>query len=130
MGRKTPPFPEHPAWTEARFWAFIRSALRSAWTKWPPKYELLNENRIIVKGKRHKYEYTCSSCKKKFKQKDVQVDHIQPTGQLKDYSDLPEFVKRLFVSKDKLSILCKKCHQEKTNDERQQRRTTARNADE
>ena len=130
MGRKTPPFSQHPAWTEARFWAFVRSALRKAWSKWPPKYELLNENRVIVEGKRHKYEYTCESCGQRFKQKEVQVDHREPTGSLKDYSELPEFVRKLFVSKENLAILCKSCHQRKTNDERRARAKGVSDADE
>jgi 5-methylcytosine-specific restriction endonuclease McrA len=130
MGRKTPPFPEHPAWTEARFWAFVRSALRKAWSRWPPKYQVLADAKRTVEGKRHKYEYQCSECKQWFKQTEVQVDHIIPTGSLKAYEDLPEFVSKLFVSKDKLSLMCKPCHQRKTNDERKDRAKGDSDADE
>lgn len=119
MAKKTPPFPQYPDWSTARFWSFIRSALRRAWTRWPPKYKVLNDARKKVEGKRHKYEYKCSSCKKWFKAKEVQVDHKEEVGTLKDYKDLPEFVERLFVSEDKLAVLCKPCHQRKTNDARQ-----------
>ena len=118
MGRKTPPCPIYPAWTTARYWAFVRSALRKAWQRWPPRYEVLADSKRTVTGKRHKYEYKCSACGNYFKQKDVQVDHTVPAGTLKDYNDLPQFVEKLFVSKDKLSVLCKACHSIKTKKER------------
>ena len=115
MAKKTPPFHEYPKWTEAKFWAFIRSSLRRAWNKWPPKYNVLNDARRIVEGKRHKYEYQCASCGEWFKGKEVQVDHRIDAGSLKDYNDLPGFVERLFVGEDKLDVLCSPCHAEKTN---------------
>lgn len=110
MGRKTPPFSEHPEWTESKFWSFIRSGLRAKFSRWGPKYKCLNNAKRTVKGKRHKYEFKCAECNKWFKQKDVQVDHTVPCGTLKTYEDLPGFVKRLFVSADKLRVLCKPCH--------------------
>lgn len=118
MPKKTPPFENWSEWTIARFWSFVRSALRSAYNRYPPKYELLKQNRVKVTGKRHKWEYTCAKCKGKFLQKDISVDHIRPVGTLRDYSDLPMFVRNLFCSIDDLQLLCKNCHQEKTNHER------------
>jgi 5-methylcytosine-specific restriction endonuclease McrA len=56
-------------------------------------------------------------------QKETQVDHIIPTGPLKDFSDLPGFVERLFCEADGLRILCDGCHQKKTNAEREARNT-------
>lgn len=118
MGRKTPPFGEYPAWTTARFWTFIRSGLRKCWMKWPPKYELLKEKRVKVEGKRHKFEYPCYRCSGWFQQKEITVDHKEPAGQLRGYEDLPGFVKRMFVGKDNLQLLCKPCHKVKTKEER------------
>jgi len=114
MGRKTPPFKEYPTWTTAKFWSFVRSGLRVKWTRWPPKYEALNDVRRTVTGKRHRFEYQCSACKDFFKQKEVEVDHIQPVGSLNDYKDLPGFVERLFTSKQGLRVVCKPCHKEIT----------------
>lgn len=118
MGRKTPPFHKYPAWTEAKFWAFIRSGLRAKWNRWPPKYDVLKAARRTVKGKRHKYEYKCAKCKKWFKGSEVQVDHKIPAGSLKSYQELPGFVERLFVGPDQLDVLCKPCHAKKTKEER------------
>jgi len=50
MGRKTPPHPEYPEWTEARFWTFIRSAVRKAHVKWPPPNNLKRKIRRDVVG--------------------------------------------------------------------------------
>ena len=115
MGKRTEDFPNYPAWTKARFWSFIRSSLRRAWSRYPPKYKVLNNARKKVEGKRHKFEYQCASCSGWFKAREVQVDHLIDAGQLKDYDDLPGFVERLFTSEDMLQVLCKPCHTVKTN---------------
>lgn len=120
MGKKTSPCEVYPAWTSAKFWAFIRSGLRSKSSRWPPKYEVLAEARRPSQSvnKRLKYEFQCSSCKQWFPQKEVAVDHIVPVGTLKSFSDLPGFVERLFCSKEGFQVLCKEEHQKKTNEER------------
>lgn len=121
MAKKTPPFKEHQAWTEARFWGFVRSALRKSWTRWPPRFEVLKQASRPYKGpdKRRKLEYQCEVCKKWFMNKEVQVDHIEPCGTLRTYEDLPAFVKRLFVGVGKLRVLCKSCHTTVTNKQKE-----------
>jgi hypothetical protein len=96
--------------TEAAYWSFLRSGLRSKSQRWPPRFKALNDARRFVKGKRHKWEYLCAECHKWHKQKEVEVDHIVPCGTLKAYSDLPGFVERLFCEGDGLRIVCKPCH--------------------
>jgi len=107
-------------WTTARYFSFIRSALRRAWTKYPVKYQVLNKARTPYKGpdKRTKWLYKCAHCSNLFKSTEVQVDHIQPAGTLKDYSDLPQFVETLFCEESNLQVLCKECHNAKTKEER------------
>ena len=122
MGRKTPPCDVYPAWTTAKFWSFIRSGIRAKWGRWPPKFEALAAAKRVKpesKAGRHRFEYKCADCKKWFMQKDVQVDHIESCGSLNSYDDLPRFVERMFVPSSKLRVLCKPCHQTRTNDERQ-----------
>lgn len=118
MAKKTPPFNKYDKWTTAKFWAFIRSGLRAKWSRWPPKYEALAKAKRTVEGQRHKYEFQCAHCKEWFKQTEVAVDHKIPAGKLNCYEDLPAFVEKLFVSSEELDILCHKCHQIKTNEER------------
>lgn len=118
MAKRTPPWPPYPAWTTAKWWAFLRSGLRSKWARWPPRFEVLNDARRAKpknKAGRHKWEYKCAKCKKYYLQKDVEVDHIEPVGKLNDWKDIEEFVRRLFVAKQKLRVLCKNCHRSATN---------------
>lgn len=117
MAKRTPPHSSYPEWTTARFWSFIRSTLRRAWSRWPPKYKVLASAKRECKEKgRQKYEYKCSKCEGYFPQKEIEVDHITPCGSLNDYKDLAGFVERLFVSEEKLRVVCKQCHREITNE--------------
>ena len=119
MRKRTPPCPMYPRWTTSVFWSFIRSGLRAKFTRWPPKYELYNDDRRTVVGQRHKYEYQCAVCLEWFKMKEVEVDHIVKCGSLKKYEDLHGFVERLFVPKNKLQLICKPCHKAKTKLDRE-----------
>ena len=69
-------------WTRARFFAFIRSALRLASRKWPPRIDAKVAARRHIKvpgrSKRQKWEFTCSQCGGWFPDKEVEVDHIIP----------------------------------------------------
>lgn len=116
MANKTPPCKVYPKWTEAKFNQFVRSALRKAWSRWPPKFDVMNEAKRTVTGKRHKYEYQCSSCENWFKATEVQVDHIDPVGSSKYGWD--QFIERLFVGPENLQVLCKGCHNDKSKRER------------
>ena len=99
-------------WTEARYWSFIRSALRMAWQKYPVKWQVKKAaaRPSQLNDKRTKFEYQCSECGGWFKGKETEVDHIEPAGELKSYEDLPRFVENLFCEADNLRVLCKKCH--------------------
>jgi 5-methylcytosine-specific restriction endonuclease McrA len=85
---------------------------------------VLNNARKKVEGKRHKFEYKCAACGGWFKAREVQVDHLIDAGSLKDYTDLPGFVERLFTSEDMLQVLCKSCHSSKTQKARNEKRTS------
>lgn len=129
MPRKTPPFENYPEWTTAKFWGFIRSGLREKFGRYPPKYEALNAAATVVqdgmyktgakKGQpKYRKQYQCANCKKQFMQKEVQVDHIVPAGQLRSFEDLPVFAKRLFCKVRDLQVLCGPCHDIKTEQEK------------
>lgn len=103
-------------WTKSRYFQFIRSALRQAFSRYPVKYKVKDKAKRELKHKkgRQKYEYQCAGCEQWWSAKDVEVDHIDPAGSLKDYDDLPGFVSRMFCEEDGLQVLCKECHREKT----------------
>lgn len=119
MGRKVERTRNGGTWTEARYFGFIRSALRSAFQKWGPKHEAKKQAKVAYNT------YVCAHCTKWYASKEIEVDHIEPAGSLKTYSDLPGFVERMFCEAEGFQVLCKTCHQVKTNQEREERKNEA-----
>ena len=121
---RTPPYPNYPDWSWARFWSYVRSGLRSTYNKYPPKWNVLKNAKRAYTGdaKNQKWEYQCNVCKQWHKQKDISVDHIVPCGALNSFDDLPGFVERLFTNEEGLQVICKGCHKEKTLAENKERK--------
>lgn len=114
-------------WSEGRIKSFITSTLRGGLRRWPPKWETLKEakvgKKINEKSGRLAEHYKCASCKKEYVSKDVEVDHIKPVVcPKKGFVSWDEFIKRLYCPKENLQCLCKKCHKEKTNQEKLKRK--------
>lgn len=107
--------------TEAQFWGFIRSNLRLASRKWAPRRIALEVARrpSQSENKKLKWEFQCSKCRNWFPQKNVEVDHVVPTGSLRSYEDVAGFVERLFCEVNGLVVLCEQCHRTKTNSSRE-----------
>jgi len=107
-------------WTEAQFWGAVRSALRNKFTWWKPMREAKEAARRPYKGAgRQKWEFQCNTCKGWYMAKEVQVDHIVPCGSLKCPEDIEGFLDRMTPeSPEAFQVLCKPCHQIKTNAER------------
>ena len=108
-------------WTKARYFSFIRGALRSAVNRYPVKHVAKKRAARQKKGGK-RFEYLCAECNKYYPNSQVEVDHIVPAGTLRSYEDLPKFVENLFCEPEGLQVLCKTCHQLKTNAEREARR--------
>lgn len=113
-------------WTAARFHSFIKSALRSASQRWPPKN--------IVKGKARVRRgfYLCNECKQevpatlppkpgnKRRINNAVVDHIDPIVDPKEgFETWDKVVERMFCEEDGLQVLCHECHTIKTKEERE-----------
>ena len=121
--RKEKPFDEKQwvVWTlrKASYRTKMYSAVR-ALAKVPVPLDYPN--------KRLKFLQVCASCKGAFPQKETQVDHIEPvvpiTGWTKvpgtDMWDFTPIIYRLLLGK--LQVLCKACHQVKSNLENGRRR--------
>lgn len=118
MTKRSADFKHHPEWSMSRFWSFIRSALRAAWLKYPVRYKVLDSAKVKYDGpdKRTKWLYRCNVCKSLVKSKEIQVDHLIDAGSLKDYSDLPGFVERLFCGEEHLQAICVPCHKKLTQE--------------
>ena len=107
--------------SESAFWGFIRSALRQKSRWWKPITQCKQNAKRPYKGvnKRQKFEYQCNKCKKWFPDKQINIDHITPAGELNKADDLPGFVERLFVEQSGLQVLCVNCHDIKTKQEKE-----------
>lgn len=118
-------------WTEARFRAFVVSALRAASRRWPVKYAVMKQACVgrkvnIVSGKLALH-YVCAGCNKHFPASNIAVDHIKPVvDPKKGFQGFDVFIERLFCESDGLQCLCKECHSVKTKDERKERRDATR----
>lgn len=78
-------------------------------------------------AKRGYGKYECSSCKKLKGPKQIEVDHAVPVIDPKTgYIDLEQYAKRVYCEINNLQVLCKDCHDEKTNVEREIRVTKRR----
>lgn len=122
MGKKVIKTRNAGTMSESAFWAFIRSALRQKSRWWKPVTQCKLNAKRPYKGsnKRQKFEYQCNKCKKWFPDKQINVDHITPAGELNKANDLPGFVERLFCEVEGLQCLCQNCHNEKTKQEKEQ----------
>ena len=109
-------------WTKARFHSFIKSALRQASMRWPPKHEIKKKARV-ERGK-----YLCNICKNVVptsilvdgkRKSNVHVDHIQPViDPRKGFTTWDDTIHRMFCEEDGLQVVCASCHKEVTAEER------------
>lgn len=109
-------------WSEAEFITFIKSQLRGATWKWKPTSDVLKAARQI------KGWYLCNGCKEIVpatikvgtkRVKNVFVDHIKPIiDPLLGFTNWTDFINNLFCESENLQVLCKKCHDIKTGEER------------
>jgi len=112
-------------WTEGRFNSFIKSTLRSGSQRWPPKYKSLGDakqgKRINQATGRLAEHYRCATCGEDFPAKNIQVDHIHPViDPAVGFTTWDDVIKRMFCEQKDFQILCRECHKEKTNLEKQQ----------
>jgi hypothetical protein len=110
-------------WTEARYNSFVKGGLRSISQRWPPRYASLNTacigQRINAKTGRWAKHYVCAACEAAFPAKDVQVDHIVPVGKFETWDKV---IENMFCEGHNLQVLCKDCHNVKTQLERNNER--------
>ena len=114
--------------SEAEFKSFIISALRNASKFWKPitatKWNA-RKSRGIYKcekcGKEWK-EYSPAPSWKKRRVKEFAVDHKIPVVWKEGFSSYDDWIRRAFIETGEgLRLLCKECHDYKTNLERKKR---------
>ncbi len=111
---------------------WLVSQLRRLSLRWPPRAKVMKAARRELPRKlkkdgtpykRPNFEYQCNVCKGWFRSSEVEVDHIKPVVDIKEGSFTEEefyamFITGLFSYEDNLQVICKSCHQEKTQKER------------
>mgnify|MGYP002132199321 CR=1 FL=1 len=113
-------------WTEARYISFIKSALRSASQRWPPRYRVLKdafiEKRINPATGRLAGFYKCNACLQQFTQSNVEVNHIIPVVPITGFDSWDNIINRLFCEQEGLEVLCRPCHKKITKQENLERK--------
>ena len=97
----------------------IKATLRQV-SRYMPQKKVCRDNAIHLteKGVRGGNLYMCSICGLCFKINEIEVDHIEPVMPLdRDIVDWNEYISRLFCEVEGLQVLCKDCHQIKSNEE-------------
>lgn len=97
--------------------------LRAGSSRWPPKYEAMQEayagSKINVKSGRTAKHYKCNDCGNDFPAKEVQVDHIEPViDPHKGFINWDTVIERMFCEADGFQVLCTICHKKKTDQEK------------
>lgn len=112
--------------TKSQFYTYIRGCLRRAWMRHPCKINKIIKVRfkadrvdkhgnLVLDKKTGKpkqvWNCECEICGYKGPSSSFHVDHINPTGTLTCFEDLPGFVERLlYVTEDDLRLTCKECN--------------------
>lgn len=106
----------------------IRSALRRTFSRSPMVREVMMKVRrerpwFLKDGSqaaKPRVEYLCSACGEWHMGKNIQVDHIDPVVNPEiGFETWDTFISRLFCDTSNLTVLCKVCHEKKTNKEKQ-----------
>lgn len=118
-------------WTLARFRSFVMGNLRRA--RWPVKYKSINKA-FVGNGKNPKTGrqcklHKCSVCWAVLPKSEMVADHIDPVIPLDGFEgedmflgyNWNEVIKRLYCEEDNFQAICKVCHKQKTQNERQER---------
>lgn len=113
-------------WTKARFDSFIKSALRAASLKWPPRWKVLKEAFTGIKinqatGRKSKH-YLCAKCQKEFPTSQIEVNHKISVVPFEGLTSWDVVIDRLFCEPEGLEAVCKDCHKQITKQEKEERK--------
>ena len=108
--------------TKAGKHAKIVSALRKGSRYWKPvsvvREQAFTKRKVNKSTGRLAKHYKCAECKDDFPASETQVDHMIPLVDPCGFTTWDSFIERLYCEEDNLQLLCKPCHQIKTNSEK------------
>lgn len=96
---------------------WVKGVLRRASLSWPARAECIRLARV------DRGQYKCAMCGEIFKQKEIQVDHINPVVDAVDgFTGWDDYITSLFCDVENLAAVCRNCHDSKTQMEVQMRK--------
>lgn len=102
---------------------YLVGVLRKASYRYPERYAA--KKAALIPGTKPQL-FRCNLCQGSFTSEDSQVDHIQPVVGINGFSSWDVYIDSLFVTRDRLQVLCRPCHKEKTKRENAERRAARR----
>ena len=125
--------------------AFIKSALRTASMKWPPRNQVakaawVSRGVYLCAGYRYgttldfeggplDYHLPHEVPRTDGGSNNIYVDHIEPVIPPTGFTTWDDAIRRMFPEEDGFQLLCKECHTRKTKDERDERTKSRRTKD-
>lgn len=106
--------------TEAKYFQWIRGAMRKAWCRHPVKVSYMNLHRfkaplgkVTFKAPNGQMIWAtkCETCGHTFKVGMTEVDHVVRAGGCKSWEEFNPWIKSLLhINHNSLAIICKHCH--------------------
>ena len=101
---------------------FLIQNLRRISYRWPERGSALRKARIS------RGLYLCNHCKGQFKSKEINVDHVIPIiDPVMGWVNIEIYIERMFCNEDGFQVLCKNCHDVKSEAENSVRRDVRKN---
>lgn len=101
-------------WSDAKFFSFVKSGLRTTSVRWPPRYKTLAAayvgQKINVESGRMAKHYKCAKCEGEFTQKNIEINHKIPVILTSGFDSWSGVIERMFCEAEGLEALCKPCH--------------------
>ncbi len=105
-----------------RLEGYIFGALRKIWRWHPERKKALTLAKLHDQRADDLY-FSCAKCDQFFTRKNIHIDHVDPVvDPAKGFTTWDNYIEGLFVTSDKLQVLCKDCHLIKTQLENKGRR--------
>ena len=105
--------------------SFIINSLRRSTFRWPERGKAEKRFRVPhghYKNGKVRMGYQCAHCKEVFMKKDTCLDHIEPVVPDEGFTTFDSYIERMFCSADNFQILCQRCHDTKSADERERKK--------
>lgn len=124
MGRPSGPLTRcSGTWSEAKFNSFIKSILRQGTRRWGPIQNVKRDARVS------RGLYECNICKQhvaptyrdgRDRKQNIFVDHIKPIiDPAVGFTTWDDCIQRMFCESDNLQLMCKDCHDVKSQEEKE-----------